>query len=158
MTSRKTNFCVKGIPITMLKPRWHSLLLIMKQFVTCEGQYRLFFLYHIHLVMNFIGFYLDIPFYLLMILYNMTKHYKQQGVNSSMFHHGLVKILFMYPLSTIGDSWDIFLMRNGFSQDDPTINPLLIENPNLDKPVVQDQFGNSINGLEFTDKTTLNKG
>jgi hypothetical protein len=37
MTSYKTTFCIKGIPIALLKPRWHSLLLILKQFVTCEG-------------------------------------------------------------------------------------------------------------------------
>jgi hypothetical protein len=125
MTSRKTNCCVKGIPIALLKPRWHSLLLILKQFVTCEGRYRLVFLYHICFLMNFIGFNLDIPFYLLMSLYKMSKRYKRQGINSSLFHHGLVKILLMYHLSTIGDSWEIFLMRNGFTQDDPTTNPLL---------------------------------
>jgi hypothetical protein len=76
MTSRKTNCCVKGIPIALLKPRWHSLLLIMKQFVTCEGQYGLVFLYHICLLMNFIVSDLDIPFYLLMGLYKMFKRYK----------------------------------------------------------------------------------
>jgi hypothetical protein len=49
-------------------------------------------------------------------------------------------------------------MRNGFAHDDPTTNPLLAANPNLDKPVVENHFGNSINGLEFTDKTPLDKG
>jgi hypothetical protein len=58
MTSRKTTCCIKGIPIALLKPRWHSLLLILKKYVTCEGQYGLVFLYHIHFLMNFIGFYL----------------------------------------------------------------------------------------------------
>jgi hypothetical protein len=37
MASHKTTSCIKGIPIALLKPRWHSLLLILKQFVTCEG-------------------------------------------------------------------------------------------------------------------------
>jgi hypothetical protein len=49
-------------------------------------------------------------------------------------------------------------MRNGFAQADPTTNPLLIANPNSDKPVVENQFVNSINGPEFTDKTPLDKG
>jgi hypothetical protein len=158
MTSRKTTCCIKGIPITLLKPRWHSLLLILKQFVTCKGRYRLVFLYHIRFLINFIGFDLDIQFYLLMILYNMSKHHKQQVVNSSMFHHGSVKILLMHHLSTIGDSWEIFLMRNGFAEDDPTTNPLLIPNPNSDEPVVKSQFVNSIDELEFIDKTPLDKG
>jgi hypothetical protein len=47
MTSRKINCCEKGIPISLVKPRWHGLLLILKQFVTCEGRYGLVFLYHI---------------------------------------------------------------------------------------------------------------
>jgi hypothetical protein len=142
----------------MLKTRWHSLLLILKQFVTCEGRYRLVFLYHIRFLVNFIGFDLDMTFYLLMSLYKMSKSYKRQGVNSSLFHHGLVRILLMYHLSIIGDSWEIFLMKTGFSQDDPIVNPLLTTNPNLDKPMVEDQFGNSINGLDFIDKTPLDKG
>jgi hypothetical protein len=80
------------------------------------------------------------------------------GVDSSLFHHILVNILLMYHLSTIGDSWEVFLMRNGFTQADPTTNPLLTTNPNLDKLVVEDQFGNSMSGPEFTDKTPLVKG
>jgi hypothetical protein len=47
MTSRKINCCEKGIPISLVKARWHGLLLILKQFVTCEGRYGLVFLYHI---------------------------------------------------------------------------------------------------------------
>jgi hypothetical protein len=49
-------------------------------------------------------------------------------------------------------------MRNGFAQADPIANPLLIENPNSDKPLVEDQFVNSINGPKFTDKSPLYKG
>jgi hypothetical protein len=64
----------------------------------------------------------------------------------------------MHHLSTIGDSWEIFLMRNGFTQDDPTTNPLLIPNPNSDEPVVKIQFVNSIDEPEFIDKTPLDKG
>jgi hypothetical protein len=60
MTSRKINCCEKGIPISLVKSRWHGLLLILKQFVTCEGRYGLVFLYHIRLLMHFIGFQLNI--------------------------------------------------------------------------------------------------
>jgi hypothetical protein len=37
MISRKSRYDVKGTPIHLFKPRWHGLLLIIKQFVTCEG-------------------------------------------------------------------------------------------------------------------------
>jgi hypothetical protein len=155
MASRETTCCTKGIPIALLKPRWHSLLLILKQFVTCEGRYGLVFLYHIRLLMNFIGFELDMPFYLLMSLYKMSKRYKRQGINSSLFHHGLVKILLVYHLSKIGDNWETFLIRNGFTQADATVNPLLIINPNSDRPVTEIQVVNSIDGPEFIESVSV---
>jgi len=47
MTSRKINCYEKGIPISLVKPRWHGLLSILKQFMTCESHYGLIFLYNI---------------------------------------------------------------------------------------------------------------
>jgi hypothetical protein len=88
----------------------------------------------------------------------MAKRYKRYGVNSSLFHHGLVKILLIHHFSTIGGSWEVFLMRNGFTQADLTTNPCLTENPSLDKLVVKDQFDISINEPEFTNKNPLAKG
>jgi hypothetical protein len=40
--SRKVGSYDKGLPVTMLKQRWHDLLMIIKQFITCEGWYGLF--------------------------------------------------------------------------------------------------------------------
>jgi hypothetical protein len=102
--------------------------------------------------MHFIGFELDMPFYLLRSLYKMSKRYKRQSVDSSLFHHGLVKILLMHHLSTVGDCWDNFLIRNGFSQTVPTVNP------NLDKPLIKNQFGISINGPDSTNRNPLDVG
>jgi hypothetical protein len=55
-TSQKINGCDKGMPVSLLKARWHGLLAVLKQFVTCEGCFGLVFLYHLRLLMNFIGF------------------------------------------------------------------------------------------------------
>jgi hypothetical protein len=151
MTSRKINCCEKGIPISLVKPRWHSLLLILKQFVTCEGRYRLIFLYHIHLLMHFIGFELSMPFYLLRSLYKMSKRYKRQSVDSSLFHHGLIKILLIHHLSTVGDCWDNFLIRNGFSKTVPIVNP------NLDEPLIKNQLGISRNGPDSLNRNPLDR-
>jgi hypothetical protein len=46
-TSRRITSCDRGMPVSALKPRWHDLLAIVKQFVTCEGRYGLVFLYHL---------------------------------------------------------------------------------------------------------------
>jgi hypothetical protein len=95
--------------------------------MTYEGQYELFFLYHIFLLMDFIGFELSMSFYLLRSLYKMSKRYKRQSVDSSLFHHRLIKILLIHHFSTMGDCWDIFLIRNGFSTTVPIVNPKLGE-------------------------------
>jgi hypothetical protein len=46
-TSRRITSCDRGMPVSTLKPRWHDLLAIVKQFVTCEGRYGLVLLYHL---------------------------------------------------------------------------------------------------------------
>jgi hypothetical protein len=35
---RMVNSCDKGLPANMLKQRWHDLLMIIKQFITCKGR------------------------------------------------------------------------------------------------------------------------
>jgi hypothetical protein len=76
-TSRKINSCDKGMPVTALKPRWHDLLAIIKQFITCEGRYGLVFLYHLRLLMSFIDFPLNMPHFLLRSLYKMAKAFQK---------------------------------------------------------------------------------
>jgi hypothetical protein len=56
VTSRKIQCCKKGMPLSLLKYRWHSLLALLRLFVTCEGLYDLIFLYHIRMLMHFISF------------------------------------------------------------------------------------------------------
>lgn len=114
-TSRKIVSCDRGIPITALKPRWHDLWAIVKQFVTCEGHYGLVFLYHLRLLMNFIDYPLNMPHYLFRSLYNMSKRFKHEKADSSLFHHWLIKVLIVHHLKLSGDCWQAFLSRNGFA-------------------------------------------
>jgi hypothetical protein len=62
--SRTVNSCDRGLPAKMLKPRWYDLLMIIKKFVTCEGRYGFIFLFHLCLLMVFMGFELIMPHYL----------------------------------------------------------------------------------------------
>jgi hypothetical protein len=116
--SRKFTSCDRGMPISMLKPRWHDLFIIIKQFVTCEGRYKLVFLYHLCLLMNFMGYSLNMPFYFHRSLYKMSKRFKRKKADSSLFHHGLIKLIIVYHLSLHGDSWRDFITRNGFEDTD----------------------------------------
>jgi hypothetical protein len=61
-------------------------------------------------------------------------------------------------MSKIGDNWETFLIRQGFTQAGATSNPLLTTNPNSDRPMVESQFVNSIDRLKFIDETPLDKG
>jgi hypothetical protein len=102
--------------------------------VTCEGHYDLAFLYHIWFLRKFIGFHLNVPFYLLIILYKMSKRYKRQSLESSLFHHDLIKILLIHHLTIVGDYWDGFLTRNGFSMT------ILVERPNSGESYIKNSL------------------
>jgi hypothetical protein len=125
--SRTMRLCNRGLPASMLKPRWHSLLMILKQFVTCEGRYGFVFLFHLRLLMVFMGFELSLPHYLHRSLFKMAKKYKGSQADTSLFHVGLIKILVVYELGLRRDSWPDFLNRNGFEESNP---------PPIDKPKV----------------------
>jgi hypothetical protein len=141
-TSRKITSCDRGMPISFLKPRWHDLLAVVKQFITCEGRFRLVFLYHLCLLMSFIGFPLNMPYYLLRSLYKMGKRFRKQRSDSSLFHHGLIKIILMHQLQSQNDCWDAFITRNGFGNhelgqvDKPVIVETLV-NPTASSPPLQ---------------------
>jgi hypothetical protein len=127
--SRTVRSCNRGLPASMLKPRWHNLLMILKQFVTCEGRYGFVFLFHLRLLMVFMGFELILPHYLHRSLFKMAKKYKKSQADASLFRVGLIKILVVYELGLRRDSWPNFLNRNGFEESNP---------PPIDKPVVSE--------------------
>jgi hypothetical protein len=141
-TSRKITSCDRGMPVSSLKPRWHDLLAIVKQFITCEGRFRLVFLYHLRLLMIFIGFSLNMPYFLLRSLYKMGKRFRKQRSDSSLFHHGLIKIILVHQLQSQNDCWDSFIIRNGFGDhelgqvDKPVIVETLV-NPMASSPPLQ---------------------
>jgi hypothetical protein len=108
-TSWKITSCGKGMPISFLKYQWHDFLTMVKKFVTYEGCFRLVFLYHLHILMSFMGFPLNMLYYLLRNTYKMGKRYKKQRSNSSLFHHCLIKILLIHQLESQNDCWDSFI-------------------------------------------------
>jgi hypothetical protein len=77
LTSRKITSCDRGMPVSSLKPRWHDLLAILKQFITCEGIFGLVFLYHLRFLMSFIDFPLNMTYFLLRSLYKMGKRFRR---------------------------------------------------------------------------------
>jgi hypothetical protein len=97
--SRTVNSCERGLPAKMLKPRWYDLLMIIKCFVTCEGRYGFIFLFHLRLLMVFMGFELSMPYYLHRSLFKMAKRYKHSQADTSLFHVGLIKMVLVYEFT-----------------------------------------------------------
>ena len=62
----------------------------------------------------------------------MSKRFKRQKADSSMFHHGLIKLIIVYHLSLHDDSWRAFIARNDFEDTDPI---------QVDKPMVNEAKG-----------------
>jgi hypothetical protein len=127
--SRTVNSCDKGLPAKMLKPRWYDLLMIIKRFVTCEGRYGFILLFHLCLLMVFMGFELSMPHYLHRSLFKMAKRYKHSQVDTRIFHVGLIKMVLVYELGLRCDSWHDFLRHNGFGESNPSLvdKPMVIE-------------------------------
>jgi len=106
----------KGIPSSALKNKWRNMLLILQKFITCEGRYGTFYVYHIRLIMHFLEEELNFPYFLLQSLRKMASSVQKriQFLETTLYHHGLVKILIEHHLSKLGDNWDNFLVRNDF--------------------------------------------
>ena len=111
----------KGIPVSALNNKWGTMLLILQKFITCEGIFGFMYVYHIRLLMNFLeNGTINLPFFLLNCLRKMATNVQKkiESIETTMYHHGLVKILVEFHLKSIGDTWEDFLVRN-FFQDAP---------------------------------------
>jgi hypothetical protein len=79
--------------------------------------------------MNFMGYPLNMPFYFQHSLYKTSKRFKREKVDSSLFHHGLIRLIIVHHLSLHGDSWRAFIAQNGFDDTD------LVQ---VDKPMISE--------------------
>ena len=58
----------------------------------------------------------------------MGKRYRKKRLDSSLFHHGLIKILLVHQLELQNDSWDSFITRNGYGNPDmEEVDKLMVE-------------------------------
>jgi hypothetical protein len=100
--------------------------------------------------MNFDAFYwfpTKHDFLSVRILYKMSKRYKRKSLNSSLFHHGLIKIFLIHHLKTVGNCWEGFLMRNGFIMDFP------VEISNSEEPLIKNSLTSQLMNQALLTKT-----
>ena len=115
-----TTIFKKGIPSTKLKNQFRKLLSIIQKKFNCEGKFRCMSLYHAKLLMNFLeDREINLPYFLLNSLKKMSGNLQKiiQSIYNIMYHHGLIKILIEFHLKSIGESWEIFLIRNHFQEE-----------------------------------------
>jgi len=112
----------KGIPSSTLKSKWRNLLLMLQNFITCEGRFGHMYFYHIRMMMHFLEDHqMNLSYFLLNSLRKMAINVQKevQCIENTMYHHGPVKILVENHLQSIGDDSKSILIRNHFEQKTP---------------------------------------
>ena len=106
------NWCIAEVFQKERRP----VLDVIHRYVTCEGRLSSAYVYHLRLLAVFLGFPLNLPYYLVRSLTKMSSAIKRgpKNIGHSLFHHGLVRILVERELSKKNRSWDEFLESNGF--------------------------------------------
>ena len=100
-----------GVPMKFLKLEWRIYYEILVRYVSCCGRYSHLHLYHLRLLLAVKGYKLNLPFYLWKSLKKMSQAVRNfSNLDSSLCHHGLIKIILQFQLSAKGESWDKFLV------------------------------------------------
>ena len=92
------------IPRSCIKDTYAKLLLNIQRYFTYEGRYHKVYTYHFKLLLHFTGMIsLDFPFYLHRSLAKMSDKVQDKcdGCETSLFHHGLIKLLVLNELQKI---------------------------------------------------------
>ena len=73
--------------------------------------------YHFKILLHFTGkTSIDLPFYLFHSLSKMCDkvQLRKEACETSLFHHGLVKLIVLHELQRVGRDWDTFIFMSGF--------------------------------------------
>ena len=73
--------------------------------------------YHFKLLLHFTGkASIDLPFYLFRSLSKMCDkvQLRKEACETSLFHHGLIKLLVLHELQKVGKDWNTFIFMAGF--------------------------------------------
>lgn len=107
----------KAVPRNYVKEHYALLLTCIQKYLTCEGRYNKVYSYHFKLLLHFMGkASIDIPFYLFRSLSKMCDkvQLRKEDCETSLFHHGLIKLLVLDGLQKIGRDWNSFIFMAGF--------------------------------------------
>ena len=86
---------------------------------------------HFKLLLHFTGkTSIDLPFYLFRSLSKMCDkvQLRKEAYETSLFHHGLVKLMVLHELQRVGRDWDTFIFMSGF-ESKTGFSPLAAKEP-----------------------------
>ena len=108
------------IPRGYMKENYAKLLLEFQKNFTREGRFHMVYSYHFRLLLHFIGKKpLDLPFFLFRSLGKISDKVqaKDEGSETSIFHHGLIKLLVLEEFKNLNIDWASFLFLSGYEVD-----------------------------------------
>ena len=97
-----------AIPRSYIEDTYANLLFNIRRYFTSEGRYHKVYSYHFKLLLHFTGMIsLDFPFFLYRSIAKMAAkvQMKSQGCETSLFHHGLIKLIVLHELQRIKREW-----------------------------------------------------
>ena len=90
-----------GVSQKFFKKEWRPVLDVIHRYVTCEGRLSSTYVYHLRLMVVFLVFPINFPYYLVQSMTKMSSAIKKgpKNIGRSLFHHGLVRMLVERELS-----------------------------------------------------------
>ena len=116
----------KAVPRSYVKEYYAHLLTCIQKYLTCEGRYNKVYSYHFKLLLHFTGkVSIDLPFYLFRSLSKMCDKVQlsKEDCETSLFHHGLIKLLVLDGLQKVDRDWNSFICMAGFKSQ-TSLTPL----------------------------------
>jgi hypothetical protein len=109
----------KGVPRSYIKEKHCTMLISLHKLLTCEGRYVVTFIYHLNLLSHFEGGpQINFPHFLWMSLMKMARGVRSvsKKPETSLHHHGSIKIMVVHAPKTQGGSWK-WLLQQSFTRD-----------------------------------------
>jgi hypothetical protein len=115
----------KSMPVSHLEDEWQDLFKGIQIYITSEGRYDKLMLYHFKFLDHFIGkTLLNLPFFLHKSLTKVCKKIRDEplGMNNTLCHFGLIKLIILEDLKLRGRTWQHFLFWEGFETQTQPMN------------------------------------
>ena len=110
-------------PFSYLLDSYAPLMKAIMRYFTCEGRFSQIFAYHVRLLMHFTrSKQLNLPYFLSKSIEKMAAAVQKKAPPqqiSSLFHHSLIKIIFLHQLEKKGVSWESFISHADFATVPP---------------------------------------